>query len=74
MIYTSKKQLRNSSHYNYKDLTQAQLQAIKEHSDDIKQIACYCKYGYTVGSLWFTNIGLVYCDSYGEYCKIQDLK
>lgn len=74
MIYTSKKQLRKSRHYNYKDLTPAQLQAIKEHGEEIIEIASNCKYGYTLASLWYTNIGLVYCDGYNEYCKIQDLK
>lgn len=72
MIYTSKKQLRQTADYAYAYLSQRELRKIKE--GEIREIAAYCKYGYTVGSLWQTNIGLVYCNGYAEYCEIQSLR
>ena len=69
MIYTSNKQLQQTADYAYANLSQCELNKIKEGK--IREIAAYCKYGYTQGSLWLTEIGLVYCNGYAEYCGIQ---
>ena len=68
MILMSKRKMRLLKDYDWSNLTDKQKKEIRKN--ERKEVGCFCKYGYTQCALYQTIIGLVFVDSYKEYCEL----